>query len=86
MVPEPAKFVYEYVLDHNFSPPPGYKGGRVFENNPEVLPPGNYKEYDIFKYTKGVNRGAQRIVVNVDNGIGYYTNAHYEKGSFIRIP
>jgi guanyl-specific ribonuclease Sa len=36
-----------------------------------------YKEYDVNPYQKGVNRGAERVVIGSD-GSKYYTNDHYK--------
>ena len=35
-----------------------------------------YKEYDVNLFVKGVNRGAERLVVGSD-GRTYYTDDHY---------
>ncbi len=73
--------------------PPGYKGGRTFNNDsrgggqqlPQEDLSGNpiaYKEYDVNPYQRGVNRGAERLVRGSD-GSTYYTNDHYQ--SFTQI-
>ena len=67
------------------APLPGYKGGRTFENNGKgmLLPKSNadgaitYREWDVNPYTKGVNRGAERLVTGSD-GSAYYTTNHYD--------
>jgi len=75
------------------SAPPGFKGGRTFQNDGrgggQVLPQrdaaGNaigYREYDVNPYTKGTNRGSERLVRGSD-GTSYYTNDHY--GTFTPI-
>lgn len=67
--------------------PTGYKGGRTFRNDGrgggQVLPkadgsgnPITYKEYDVNPFTKGVNRGPERIVIGSD-GKAYFTGDHY---------
>ena len=54
-----AAFVYEFVLSHNYSPPPGYKGGSAYNNETGLLPPGgDYLEYRIYT-TPG---SAERLV------------------------
>jgi len=74
--------------------PQGYKGGRPFSNDGRgggrVLPktdangnPVTYREFDVNPYQKGVNRGAERVVVG-SNGKAYYTGDHY--GTFTEIP
>jgi guanyl-specific ribonuclease Sa len=91
-IPQRAKDVAGYAEQHNGSPPPGYKGGKTFENDgregAEVLPktdsegePITYKEYDVNPYTKG-NRGEERVVIG-SNGSQYYSDNHYKK--FTRI-
>lgn len=63
----------------------GYKGGRNFENNGKgmLLPKSNadgpikYREWDVNPYTKGVNRGPERLVTGSD-GSAYYTTNHYD--------
>ncbi|WXB20348.1 hypothetical protein LZC94_05520 [Pendulispora albinea] len=58
-------------------------GGTKFKNNGGVLPttdgsgnPVTYTEYDIHPHKKGVNRGAERVVIGSD-GRKWYTNDHY---------
>ncbi|GIV19570.1 MAG: hypothetical protein KatS3mg023_1321 [Armatimonadota bacterium] len=83
-VPEEAKETLEYLKTHNWAPPRGYKGGRVFQNREGKLPAcGNYREYDIHPYVKGQNRGTERIVVDINTGRAWYTPDHYE--TFIEI-
>jgi guanyl-specific ribonuclease Sa len=73
--------------------PKGFKGGRAFKNDgraggqvlPQVDPKGSpitYKEFDVNPYQKGVNRGAERLVVGSD-GRSYFTGDHY--GTFTEI-
>lgn len=73
--------------------PPGYQGGRQFMNDGrgdgQTLPratatgtPIIYREYDVNPYTRGVNRGAERIVRGNDGSV-YYTANHYK--TFIKI-
>ncbi len=38
--------------------------------------PIQYREFDVNPYVKGVNRGAERIVVGSD-GKAYFTDDHY---------
>jgi guanyl-specific ribonuclease Sa len=81
-------------IDQTGSPPQGYRGGGAYVNDgrggSEVLPtsdadgnPIAYKEYDMNPYTKGVNRGPERIVVG-SNGSAYYTSDHYRTFTPIR--
>jgi YD repeat-containing protein len=83
-VPEEAEKILQYLKAHNWTPPRGYKGGRVFQNREGKLPAcGNYREYDIHPYVKGQNRGSERIVVDINTGRAWYTPDHYQ--TFIEI-
>lgn len=75
------------TIEQTGAAPAGYKGGSTFANDGraagQVLPkngPGGgsitYKEWDVNPYTKGVNRGAERLVTGSDGSV-YYTNDHY---------
>ena len=75
------------TIEQTGAAPAGYKGGSTFANDGraagQVLPkngPGGgsitYKEWDVNPYTKGVNRGAERLVTGSDGSV-YYTNNHY---------
>lgn len=92
-VPKKAQDVSGQIDKNNGASPPGYKGGRTFENDgrgggqqlPKTDAKGNpisYKEYDVNPYQKGVNRGTERIVKGSD-GSTYYTNDHY--GTFTKF-
>ena len=80
-VPDNAYTVANYI-QRNGSTLPGYKGGRKYQNIPsnvagQTLPQiGVYNEYDINKYIKGKDRGAERIVIGEDASV-WYTNNHY---------
>ena len=54
----------------------GRGGGQVLPRQDAVGNPIIYKEYDINPYQRGVNRGAERIVIGSD-GRAYYTSDHY---------
>jgi guanyl-specific ribonuclease Sa len=83
-VPEEAEKILQYLKAHNWTPPRGYKGGRVFQNREGKLPAcGNYREYDIHPYVKGQNRGSERIIVDINTGRAWYTPDHYQ--TFIEI-
>ncbi|MGP4101049.1 ribonuclease domain-containing protein [Nonomuraea sp. KM90] len=86
-VPKKPHDTADHVRTHG-TPPPGYRGGRTFENDGrgggEILPrtdaDGNaitYEEWDVNPYTRGVNRGEERLVTGSD-GSAYYTSNHYE--------
>ena len=82
-IPEEANDIAKQVQENKGTPPKGYKGGRTYNNIPkdagaQKLPEGvNYKEYDIYPYVKGQNRGVERIVIG-DDGSVWYTNDHYQ--------
>ncbi len=85
--PPVANKVLSYLDDHNGTPPPGYRGGRVFANDGRdftaLLPKGTtYREYDIYPKIQGISRGVERIVMGLD-GSCYYTWNHYF--DFIKI-
>ena len=83
-VPEEAVKILQYLKSHNWTPPQGYKGGRVFQNREGKLPAcGNYREYDIHPYVQGQNRGSERIIVDINTGRAWYTPDHYQ--TFIEI-
>ena len=83
-VPEKAVTVYRYVLQHGQAPQ-GYVGGRTWENREHRLPPGGeYHEYDVNPKVRGVNRGAERIIVDLRARKGWYTADHYR--TFTPIP
>jgi ribonuclease T1 len=82
-IPEKAITVYENTLREGRAPK-GYVGGRVWENREHRLPRGgNYREFDVNPKLPGQNRGAERIVVNLDTREGWYTADHYR--TFTRI-
>ncbi|MCC6999739.1 MAG: DUF4157 domain-containing protein [Deltaproteobacteria bacterium] len=94
-VPPPhAQAVLEKVRAGGGNAPTGYKGGIQFKNDGRgggtVLPradaegqPISYREYDVNPYQKGVNRGAERLVIGSD-GRAYFTADHYR--TFILVP
>jgi hypothetical protein len=61
-------------------------GNQVYENKDHQLPAGSYKEYDIAKFTSGVGRGTDRVVVGeatASPGVTkyYFTGDHYQNFS-----
>ncbi|MBI3563197.1 MAG: hypothetical protein HY080_15940 [Gammaproteobacteria bacterium] len=63
-------------------PYPYRQDGSVFRNAEGKLPNGDYREYTVD--TPGVgNRGARRIVQDINSGRTYYTDDHYQ--NFIQI-
>lgn len=83
-IPQQALDIVEYVKTHGGQTKPGYKGNIPFGNREKMLPFTNqhgiklkYKEYDIYPFKKGVNRGPKRVVIDSD-GNAYYTKDHYK--------
>lgn len=84
-VPQEAIDTYNYVRAHNGSPPPGYKGNRVYQNWNRLLPAGgDYREYDIDPNIRGLNRNQRRIVIEANTGQAWYTPDHY-MATFVRF-
>lgn len=75
-VPRKAKTIASYIKRNNGATKRHYVGGGEFENNERRLPVGSYREYDVNPRRRGVDRGAERIVVS-DDWKFYYTNDHY---------
>lgn len=67
-----------------FDPPKGFRGGRIFRNREGTLPKGKtYYEFDVHPMKPGVSRGAERLVVDHEKSVFYYTKDHY--GTFVKI-
>ena len=82
LIPENARNIAQQIENNNGTPPKGYKGGKVYQNDPidggQKLPEGiNYREYDVNPYVKGQGRGTERIVIGNDGSV-WYTNDHYQ--------
>ncbi len=86
--PSDAVQAADYAASHNGDAQPGYAGNGPFANDgrqggqvlPRTTPDGTpitYREYDVHPYTRGVNRGQERIVIGSD-GSKYYTSNHYQ--------
>jgi len=81
-IPPEAYEMYDYLINHNFTPPKGYKGGGSYlndgRNDGGILPSkyAPYKEYDIYPRQPHIKRGVERIVIG-GNGMCWYTNNHY---------
>ncbi len=75
--PAKAHDVLKAIQDRHGEPPPGYVGGRTFQNRERRLPRGDYREYDVNPKRAGRNRGAERIVIERRTGKAYYTDDHY---------
>lgn len=78
-----------YVRNNGGMAPDGYRGGSQFKNYEGRLPVTGrdgsaimYREYDVNPYVRGVNRGAERLVMS-SNGGSYITIDHYQ--SFIQM-
>ena len=86
-IPDHVTDTLNKIRNNKGNPPEGYKGGKIYNNNPKnggsKLPEGpTYKEYDVHPKIKGVSRGSERLVIG-DDGSVWYTNDHYD--TFIRI-
>ena len=57
-------------------------GGDYFGNYEGLLPAGNWVECDIDTEDEN-SRGAKRLVFNLDDGLYYFTDDHYE--SFVEV-
>ena len=75
--PQKARDVLAQIQARQGEPVPGYVGGREFQNREHRLPPGRYREYDVNPKIRGRSRGAERIVIEQDTGMAYYTGNHY---------
>ena len=84
-VPKQAIDTLDYIRN-NGSAPPGYRSREYANdgrNGTYILPDdAPYHEYDIYSFTPGVNRGAERIVVG-SSGTAWYTADHYH--TFIKM-
>ena len=70
-----------WLETHNGSPPKGWPGGTSYRNdNPlNLLPKGNYVEYDMaLRPVNGVRRDDRRLVIDTVTSAVYYTDSHYE--------
>jgi RHS repeat-associated protein len=86
--PESVQSTLDYI-NENGRAPQGFKGGGVFQNIGSPLPtedaagnPISYQKWDVNPYTKGIDRGSDRLITG-SNGTAYYTTNHYV--SFIQI-
>jgi ribonuclease T1 len=76
-VPAHARDVLAEVERRHGEPPPGYVGGRRFENRERRLPRAVYREYDVHPKAPGRDRGPERIVIDQRSGKAWYTGDHY---------
>jgi guanyl-specific ribonuclease Sa len=83
-VPPKAWHVLAEIRRRQGDPPPGYVGGRAFQNRERQLPPGSYREYDVEPRHPGQSRGPERIVIEQRSGHAYYTGDHYV--TFVPMP
>jgi RHS repeat-associated protein len=80
--------VIDYARGHGGAAQPGYRGGGTYANDGRggtpILPGRGvtFREYDVRPFQPGVNRGADRVVID-SKGRAYYTGDHYM--SFRRI-
>jgi ribonuclease T1 len=76
-IPAEAWDVLAEVRTRRGAPPPGYVGGRTFQNREGRLPRGTYREYDVHPKVAGRPRDAARLVIDQKSGKAYYTGDHY---------
>jgi guanyl-specific ribonuclease Sa len=76
-VPQYVQDVLTAIQERHGEPLPGYVGGRLFQNRERRLPRGRYREYDVHPKVRGTNRGPERIVINQESGLAYYSADHY---------
>lgn len=77
-IPQKARDVLREIQGRNGEPPPGYVGGRRFENRERRVPKGTYREYDVNPKIRNKDRGSERIVIEQNSGKAYYTADHYK--------
>jgi hypothetical protein len=80
-IPDEAYRVEEFVRTHNYSPPPGLKGGRPYNDDGHALPPmlRPLKEYDVYPAVPGDGRPSPRIVLsNLIPYASWYSPNHYD--------
>lgn len=76
-IPLKARQTLKAIQDRQGDPPPGYVGGRTFQNRERRLLQGHYREYDVNPLVRGKTRGPERIVIERGTGRAYYTADHY---------
>jgi guanyl-specific ribonuclease Sa len=77
MVPDHVLIVLRSIRAAEGLAPPGYRGGQRFHNREGHLPAGLYREYDVHPWEPGVDRGAERLVIEATTGVAFYTSDHY---------
>lgn len=81
-VPVAAFNVFGFLISHNYSPPPGYKGNSIYENRTHKLPdpPKGWHWYE-YRTTKGPGTGQRLVTLRdgkaVGGGYPYYSPEHY---------
>jgi hypothetical protein len=65
-IPDEAYAVEQFMRTHNFSPPPGLKGGKPYTDDNHALPAllRPYKEYDVYPAVPGSGRPSPRVVLS----------------------
>lgn len=82
-VPSKALDIAQKIKEHAGQPIKGYMS-KPFENREGLLPKdGKYIEHDIKPWIEMVNRGKERLVIDINNGRTWYTSTHYN--SFVEI-
>lgn len=79
-----AEYVYKFAVSHNYAAPKGLEGNGEYRNETGLLPAGgDYREYRLYS-----RRGSsERLVIDRNNpeGNSWYTNDHYQPGSFVQF-
>lgn len=76
-VPDKVFEIFGEIQRLQGNPPPGYVGGRPFQNRERRLARGRYREYDVNPTVPGQHRGPERLVIEQRTGKAYYTHDHY---------
>lgn len=76
-LPQKVFDVLEQIQQPEGAPPPGFIGGRIFQNRERRLPRGAYREYDVNPKIRGQTRGPERLVIDQRSGKAYYSPDHY---------
>ncbi|TKB77989.1 MAG: hypothetical protein E8D45_04960 [Nitrospira sp.] len=76
-VPDKVFEIFGEIQRLQGNPPPGFVGGRPFQNRERRLARGRYREYDVNPTVPGQHRGPERLVIEQRTGKAYYTRDHY---------
>jgi guanyl-specific ribonuclease Sa len=75
---------YRIACFGHFTPPKGYKGGKVLRSRKGKMPRDEkYREYDVHPVIQNQSRGAGRLVIDEQKTLFYYTKDHYR--TFVKV-